>query len=471
MLKQSQKLRQLRHTRSRKHRKLNREAVARAEATLAQVNAEAYADGKVSAEEQARIDQAAANLAEAKTHAEAKAAEAESAAKAHTDAQLSDHDANQSPHSLPSYVRMEPTGFVVYDEQGVKRTHNGMYAPGEYGNWVDAGYYVLRDKGMDMSLMQLPNMVLDHSFEMLKEEGPIDVTYYDYAIKDGSGGWGKIGEPRMYSYVLGDGYLSWQSDSFFGVRSAVVNSTNYLQTGFYCKPNTQYFISGFVCLGYRNPTAGTPRIVVEFWESNEEKWPPEDPIHISTTGQNFTPNTDKKFNWKRVGFAFTTPSNCDQMRIQVKSADANYVCWDAIQVVEANKPVRYDPERTLFWHMDDGSMQMGLGGHIVESGENANGRWIRFSDGTQICYYSGTKSIAINYSYGTLYQGTYTYDFPISFASIPAVSVGQSQWGTGASWGMVSDVTTSIVTLRFIDAFSRTAASMHISYIAIGRWK
>jgi hypothetical protein len=447
------------------------EAVARAEATLAQVNAEAYADGKVSAEEQARIDQAEANLAAAKSYAETKSREAEQAAKDCAEQQLADHDANPSPHNLPSYAKMESTGFKVYDDKGNLRTHNGQYAPGEYGNWVDAGYYVLRDKGMDMSLMQLPNMVLDHSFEMLKEEGPIDVTYYDYAIKDGSGGWGKIGEPRMYSYVSGDGYLSWQSDSFFGVRSAVVNSTNYLQTGFYCKPNTQYFISGFVCLGYRNPTAGTPRIVVEFWESNEEKWPPEDPIHISTTGQNFTPNTDKKFNWKRVGFAFTTPSNCDQMRIQVKSADANYVCWDAIQVVEANKPVRYDPERTLFWHMDDYSMQMGLGGHIVESGENANGRYVRFSDGTQICWFYGKKYISINNAYGDMYQGSINLTYPVSYYSKPTAAIGRTTYGTSASWGSVSAIGAGGLTLRFYDLYSRSAVLTEISYLAVGRWK
>lgn len=447
------------------------EAVARAEATLAQVNAEAYADGKVSAEEQARIDQAAANLAEAKTHAEAKATEAESAAKTHTDAQLSDHDANQSPHSLPSYAKMESTGFKVYDDQGNLRTHMGKYAPGEYGNWVDSGYYMIRDKGMDMSLMQLPNMVLDHSFEMLKEEGTVDVTYYDYAVLNGSGGWGKIGEPRMYSYVSGDDYLSWQSDSFFGVRSAVVNSTNYLQTGFYCKPNTQYFISGFVCLGYRNPTAGMPRIVVEFWDSNEEKWPPEDPIRISTTGQNFTPNTDKKFNWKRVGFAFTTPSNCDQMRIQVKSADARYVCWDAIQVVEANKPVRYDPERTLFWHMDDCSMQMGLGGHIVESGVNSNGRYVKFSDGTQICWFYGEKYISINNAYGDMYQGAINLTYPVSYYSKPTAAIGRTTYGTSASWGSVSAIGAGGLTLRFYDLYSRSAVLTEISYLAIGRWK
>lgn len=109
------------------------EAVAKAEAELAQVNAEAYADGKVSAEEQARIDQAAANLAEAKAHAETKAAEAEQAAKAYAETQIDNHDANPSPHNLPSYVKMQGDGFKVFDGSNRLRAHLGQYLAGLFG--------------------------------------------------------------------------------------------------------------------------------------------------------------------------------------------------------------------------------------------------------------------------------------------------------------------------------------------------
>lgn len=66
------------------------EAVAVAEASLAQSQASAYADGIVSAEEQARIDEDQAVLNAAKADALAKAQAAESAAKAYTDSQLND---------------------------------------------------------------------------------------------------------------------------------------------------------------------------------------------------------------------------------------------------------------------------------------------------------------------------------------------------------------------------------------------
>jgi len=65
--------------------RLAAEAVAVAEASLAETNAQSYADGVVTAEEQARIQDAEAKLAAAKAHAEQKAAEAETAAKQYTD--------------------------------------------------------------------------------------------------------------------------------------------------------------------------------------------------------------------------------------------------------------------------------------------------------------------------------------------------------------------------------------------------
>ena len=60
-------------------------AYALAQAQLAQTNAEAYADGVVTAEEQARIDADTAKLAEAKTYADTKKTEAISASQAYAD--------------------------------------------------------------------------------------------------------------------------------------------------------------------------------------------------------------------------------------------------------------------------------------------------------------------------------------------------------------------------------------------------
>jgi len=70
-----------------------------------------YADHKAQAAEQA-----------AKGYAEQKAVEAEQA--------LADHDANSSPHNLPSYAKMESTGFKVYDESWQSADTHGAVRAG-----------------------------------------------------------------------------------------------------------------------------------------------------------------------------------------------------------------------------------------------------------------------------------------------------------------------------------------------------
>ena len=80
--------------------------------------------------------------------------------------------------------------------------------------------------------------------------------------------------------------------------------------------------------------------------------------------------------------------------------------------------------------------------------------------------------MAINNAYGSLYQGTYVWTFPVEFISPPTVAVGALKWGSGASWGTtVPPTLTTSVTLRAIDILSRASGTTSIQAIAIGRWK
>lgn len=65
--------------------KTHADSVAESERLLAETNAKAYADGIVTTEEQARINEAQANLVEAKSHADTVASTAETNAKAYRD--------------------------------------------------------------------------------------------------------------------------------------------------------------------------------------------------------------------------------------------------------------------------------------------------------------------------------------------------------------------------------------------------
>lgn len=437
------------------------EAVARAEATLAQTSAEAYADGIVSAEEQARIDEAAANLAAAKAHAETKATAAEQEAKTHANTQVNNHNALSSPHNLPSYAKMEDTGFKVYDNLGNLRTHMGQYAPGEFGSWVDAGHYMIRDKGMDMSLTQLPNLMPDHSFECLERSiaGGIDITYHDWHIAPTGGNmfeWNKNGSPRLVS-TRETGVVP---EAAFGLQCIGISWSHFLYTYVIAKPNTQYTLSGFCCRGYRTSGANTPRLYVNFQTSNG--------TGISTVYQDYTTNTGL-FNWKRVSFTFTTPANCGLLYIVPYSATSNFVYWDGIQLVEGGKPVRYDPEENLWRHMFQVSGLQSLG-HLAEWGSNAEGYYAVFQSGLQVCWDSyglGTVDYITQTVAPAVYGGrTDNLSFPIDFSATPSVVANARS--TGYLNSQCSSVTTTGCSIRTWANYPMQQKSVTLEYIATG---
>jgi hypothetical protein len=128
----------------------------------------------------------------------------------------------------------------------------------------------------------------------------------------------------------------------------------------------------------------------------------------------------------------------------------------------------------LHLNYDGGSVYIN-GEPAFNSGSNENGSYIKFPDGTMICWMRITVTDqAINTAYGSsLYQGTRTWTFPATFVEPPTVHCSHFQWYTGASWGtVVGQPTADTVTLRGIDVMSRnTGQNCYISAIAIGKWK
>lgn len=112
---------------------------------------------------------------------------------------------------------------------------------------------------------------------------------------------------------------------------------------------------------------------------------------------------------------------------------------------------------------------------IVESGDTSDGRYLKLGDGTLIqwCYIIDT-SVGITNSYGQVYQGTYTWTFPMAFLSgtNPTVVCSQFLAGTGASWGTCASLNATVAVLRGYDYYSRPVGTrMQIQAVAIGRWK
>lgn len=63
-------------------------------------------------------------------------------------------------------------------------------------------------------------------------------------------------------------------------------------------------------------------------------------------------------------------------------------------------------------------------GYIVESGSNANGEYIKFSDGTMICYkVTDVITMDLDVAWGSLYEGSVNLgQFPANFIETPVIS-------------------------------------------------
>ena len=112
-------------------------------------------------------------------------------------------------------------------------------------------------------------------------------------------------------------------------------------------------------------------------------------------------------------------------------------------------------------------------GYIVESGSNANGSYIKFSDGTMICSrITDVITMNIDVAWGSLYEGSVDIgQFPANFTEIPAISASPFSSGmlveqaganaTKNSWGQVTAVRPTAV--------QNVSARFYL--IAIGKWK
>lgn len=108
---------------------------------------------------------------------------------------------------------------------------------------------------------------------------------------------------------------------------------------------------------------------------------------------------------------------------------------------------------------------------LHDYGSNSNGEWIRFGNGVQICWQVTTQTASISSAYGSLFVGSIPWTFPQSFSKPPAVSAGEAQWATGASWASTYDVLNGHCKIRLMDAIKRDNYATTLKMIAIGRWR
>lgn len=120
--------------------------------------------------------------------------------------------------------------------------------------------------------------------------------------------------------------------------------------------------------------------------------------------------------------------------------------------------------------------------HIKESGQNENGKYIKFDDGTMICHSTPEHIYDISTTESTMqgndlttYRAGLTITYPATFSDVPSAAfVGQlsgSLAGAGAVYGTrVFSPTNVSCGMQFVSLVNFNTIG-YFQYIAIGRWK
>lgn len=113
---------------------------------------------------------------------------------------------------------------------------------------------------------------------------------------------------------------------------------------------------------------------------------------------------------------------------------------------------------------------------MIESGSNSNGYYVRYSDGTQICWQNfNENNLAVTGVGGSLYRSaTFTApDFPVTFSATPTVVIRGNLATSSSAWLAHSGVPTTTKPtggdIRAWSVFSVTQ-TFRWSYIAVGSW-
>ncbi|WPK10604.1 phage tail protein [Lysinibacillus louembei] len=113
-------------------------------------------------------------------------------------------------------------------------------------------------------------------------------------------------------------------------------------------------------------------------------------------------------------------------------------------------------------------------GIIIESGENANGRYIKFADGTLICITNNLQCPSVNTQIpnsGLYRSDSLSWTFPAVFINVASIAM-RVTMGASSSWATIGGQATTAYSASYqIYSSIPYPANSQVSGIAIGRWK
>jgi len=127
--------------------------------------------------------------------------------------------------------------------------------------------------------------------------------------------------------------------------------------------------------------------------------------------------------------------------------------------------------------LDGDGMVVDSDGHkIVESGSNSNGNWIKYADGTMICWHTLEKTgLAVNIAVGNWYRspgGQVKWMYPVEYAATPTVTASIVEVsGVDLVIGPFSGtLLTKTEANPLILKSTSGSVDLKVMFVAIGRW-
>ena len=143
---------------------------------------------------------------------------------------------------------------------------------------------------------------------------------------------------------------------------------------------------------------------------------------------------------------------------------------DKIQDGVSNDEIlsKYDKENILGVVSQVGGIPTGA---VIERGSNANGEYVRFADGTQICHFDGTDPSPATTADGAIFRSNspYTWTFPAGFSVGSHLYTGASGQSSQSRWFTCRVATTTTAEIARYSTFSDTGTRTFRA-VAIGRW-
>lgn len=162
-----------------------------------------------------------------------------------------------------------------------------------------------------------------------------------------------------------------------------------------------------------------------------------------------------------------------QIALQFDSASNDWVRINGVTAYTAAQPAIASANTWTAPQNFTGGLNIN-GNAVVQSGSNANGKFVRFGDGTQECRRTLSVTGAVSTAFGAAFIGTLTDlgSFPAAFIDAPeiVVTVSGGSGGSSAIGSSVGPSATQAGQWYAQNMVSRASATYTISYIAKGRW-